>query len=220
MYLSRQVLAAFCPKPWFALGHSMGAAILLAHAHHGGDFFGRMVLTAPMIDIYGLRFPRFARALAEGLDTIGLGGSFIPGGNKHPITRSPFEGNILTTDRARYARYAAIAAAAPDLTIGDPTIGWINAAFRLMRQFEEPDFARRTMTPILILAAGADRLVKTSAIETFASRLKAGRHLTIPYARHDLLLENDAVRAQVWAAFDAFVPGTQEIAAVAQAKRA
>ena len=62
--------------------------------------------------------------------------------------------------------------------------------------------------------------MKTSATETFATRLKAGRHLTIPYARHDLFLENDAVRAQVWAAFDAFIPGTQDIGAVVQAKRA
>lgn len=218
--LGRQVLEAFCPKPWFALGHSMGAAILLAHAHHGADLFERMVLTAPMIDLYGLRFPHLARAFAEGLDTIGLGGAFIPGGSRWPITHHPFEGNALTSDRARYARYAAVSAAAPELTIGDPTIGWANAAFRLMRQFEEPDFARRTMTPILILAAGADRVVKTSATETFASRLKAGRHLTIPYARHDLLLESDAIRALVWAAFDAFVPGTQEDVVIASAKRA
>ncbi len=218
--LGRQVLEAFCPKPWFALGHSMGAAILLAHARHGADIFERMVLTSPMIDIHGLRFPRFARALAEGLDTIGLGGAFIPGGGKFPITHYPFDGNVLTSDRARYARYAAVAAAAPELTIGDPTIGWVNAAFRLMRQFEDPDFARRTMTPILILAAGGDRLVSTPAIEIFASRLKAGRHITIPYARHDLLLENNGFRSQVWAAFDAFVPGTQEEAVIVTAKRA
>jgi lysophospholipase len=49
--------------------------------------------------------------------------------------------------------------------------------------------------------------VKTQATEAFASRLKAGRHLTIPYARHDLLLERDSIRSQFWAAFDAFVPG-------------
>jgi lysophospholipase len=218
--LGRQVLEPFCPKPWFALGHSMGGAILLAHAHHGADLFERIVLSAPMIDLQGIKFPRLARGFAEVLDIIGLGGAFIPGGSKWPITRYPFEGNVLTSDRARYTRYAAVAAAMPELTIGDPTIGWANAAFRLMRQFEEPDFARRTMTPILILAAGADRVVKTSAIEAFASRLKAGRHLTIPYARHDLLLETDAIRAQVWAAFDAFVPGTQEIPVMAQAKRA
>jgi lysophospholipase len=202
--LARQVLEAYCPKPWFALGHSLGGAILLAHAHHGEDLFERMVLTTPMIDINGIRFPRITRALVETLDIIGLGGAFIPGGNKLSITRVPFERNALTSDPVRYARLVALTTAAPQLAIGDPTIGWVNAG--------------RTMTPILILAAGADRIVKTSAIESFASRLKAGRHLTIPYAKHDLLLENDAIRAQFWAAFDAFIPGTSEIPKAAGAK--
>jgi len=217
--LSRQVLEAYCPKPWFALGHSMGAAVLLAHARHGADVFERMVLTAPMIDLCGLRFPRATRALVEALDIIGLGGAFVPGGSQLPITRYPFEGNVLTSDPVRFMRYAAIANASPDLAISDPTIGWVNAAFRLLRQFKEPDYARRIMTPILILAAGSDRLVSTPAIESFASRLKAGRHYTIPYARHDLLLENDAIRAQFWAAFDAFIPGTLQLNRKAEVSR-
>jgi len=167
-----------------------------------------------------LRFPRTMRALTEMFDIIGLGGAFIPGGNRLPFTRYPFEQNPLTSDPARYARLVAITMAAPQLTIGDPTIGWMNAAFRLMRQFAEPDYARRTLTPILVLAAGADRIVKTAAIEAFASRLKAGRHLTIPYAKHDLLLERDAIRSQFWAAFDAFIPGTPDIKERPAAKRA
>ncbi len=206
--LGRQVLAAYCPRPWFALGHSMGAAILLAHARHGEDLFERMVLTAPMIDVGRLRFPRLTRAFMEVSDIIGLGGAFVPGGDKFPFAKFPFERNLLTSDEHRYTRLKNVMDAAPELTIGDPTIGWMNAAFRIMRQFEDPDYARRTITPILILAAGDDRIVKTRAIEAFASRLKAGRHLTIPYARHDLLLENDEIRAQFWAAFDAFIPGT------------
>ncbi len=218
--LGRQVLEAYCPKPWFALGHSLGGAILLAHARHGDDMFERMVLTAPMIAIKGVKYPRITRAFVETLDSIGLGGAFIPGGNKLSITRVPFERNALTSDPVRYARLVAMTTGAPQLTVGDPTIGWVNAAFRVMKQFEDPDYARRTMTPILILAAGADRIVKTSAIETFASRLKAGRHLTISYARHDLFMERDAIRAQFWAAFDAFIPGTLEIPKTAEAKRA
>jgi lysophospholipase len=205
--LIRQVLEAYCPKPWFGFGHSMGASILLSYAHHGEDVFERMVLSTPMIEIGRLTFPRTTRVLTGVFDIIGLGGAFIPGGNKLPFTRFPFERNLLTSDPVRYARLAAITRAAPQLTIGDPTIGWMNAAFRLMRQFAEPDYPRRIMTPILVLAAGADRIVKTQATEAFASRLKAGRHLTIPYARHDLLLERDSIRTQFWAAFDAFVPG-------------
>ena len=71
--LHQQVLQFLCPEPWFALGHSMGGAILLAQARAGRSPFARMVLTAPMIDIAGLRFPRLVRALMEGLDMVGLG---------------------------------------------------------------------------------------------------------------------------------------------------
>ncbi len=38
--------------------------------------------------------------------------------------------------------------------------------------------------------------------------LLAGRHLILPGARHEILQEQDQMRAQFWAAFDAFVPGT------------
>jgi len=42
----------------------------------------------------------------------------------------------------------------------------------------------------------------------FAVRLRAGSHLVIPGARHELLMEQDRYREQFWAAFDAFVPGS------------
>ena len=52
--LHRQVLQFLCPRPWFALAHSMGAAILLSQARNGASPFERIVLTAPMIEIAGL----------------------------------------------------------------------------------------------------------------------------------------------------------------------
>src|SRR5208283_5449251 len=107
----------------------------------------------------------------------------------------------------RHARGAAIIEAAPGLAIADPTIGWINAAFHLMRRFEDVEYPRRILTPVLILAAGADRLVDTSAVEQFASRLKAGKCITLAHACHEILMERDVFREQFWAAFDAFLPG-------------
>ena len=38
VFLAQMTLLA-CPKPWFALAHSMGGAILLEYAHGGGDPF-------------------------------------------------------------------------------------------------------------------------------------------------------------------------------------
>ena len=62
--------------------------------------------------------------------------------------------------------------------------------------------------PIIIVAAGRDEIVSTAAIEEFAIRLRAGSHLIVAGSRHELLMEQDRYRAQFWAAFDAFVPGT------------
>lgn len=208
--LREQILEALCPKPWFALGHGMAAAILIAQARAGRSPFARIIATSPMIDFHRLRFKDGARLLVEGLDIVGLGGAYIPGGKGRSVFLKSFSENVLTSDLDRYARTIAVLEAAPDLAVGDPTIGWANAAFRWMRQFEDPDFPRRTLAPILVIAAGADRIVSTPAIEQFASRLKAGRFITIPYARHDILAERDIFRSQFWAAFDAFIPGAED----------
>lgn len=206
--LRGEILEPFCRPPFFALGHSMGGAILLDQARAGRSPFERIVLTAPMIDLHGLRFPRAARTLVGVLSGLGFGAAFIPGGSGDvPYMTRAFEGNVLTSDAVRYGRTAEIITAAPELAIGDPTIGWINAAFKLMRKFEDAEYPRRILTPILILAAGADKLVDTPAIENFASRLKAGRCITLPYARHEILVERQPIRQQFWAAFDAFIPG-------------
>ena len=61
---------------------------------------------------------------------------------------------------------------------------------------------------MLVIAAGHDQIVSTEAIDEFAARLRAGSHLIVPGARHELLMEQDRFRGQVLAAFDAFVPGT------------
>ena len=65
-----------------------------------------------------------------------------------------------------------------------------------------------TSDPILMLAASSDTVVSTAAIEEFAYHLRAGSHLVIAGAKHEILQEQDRYRAQFWAAFDAFVPGT------------
>ena len=203
-----QVLEPLCPKPWFGLGHSMGGAILLAQAHAGRSPFDRLVLSAPMIDLAGLRFARGTRLLAAALDILGFGGAFIPGGGETTYLSKPFAANVLTSDPARYAIVSDIAAQHPQLALGAPTVGWLNAAFRLMRQFEDPDYAAAIRVPTLFVMAGDDKVVDTPAIARFAARMKAGHGLAIAAARHELLIERDIFAQQFWAAFKAFIPGT------------
>jgi lysophospholipase len=206
--IMQQIVAPFCPQPWFGLAHSMGGAILLGQARRGNSPFARIVTTAPMIDLYGLRFPMLARVTAEVLDAVGLGSAFIPGGSSRARLMHAFYDNVLTRDERRFKRCADILRADERLILGDPTIGWVNAAFRVMRDFADPEFPRRVMVPCLVFNAGADRVVDGRAIERFAQRLKAGRVITLPSAEHEILQERDDVLAQFWAGFDAFVPGS------------
>lgn len=216
-----QVLIPFCPKPWFALGHSMGAAILIRQARAGRSPFERLALTAPMLELHGLAAPRLTRIVAKVLDLMGFGGAFIPRGGETALLTKPFPDNKLTSDPARYQRNANIVAAAPHVAIGDPTIGWIDAAFAIFDEFADPEYPRRTLTPILIVAGAGDRVVDLRFIERFASRLKAGRMIMLSRGRHELLMERDDLRGQFWAAFDAFVPGTRdEFNALVEAQKA
>jgi lysophospholipase len=204
----KDVVLPDCPPPHFALAHSMGAAVLIRSAHHGRRWFDRIVLSGPMIDLAGAAGSRFARMSARALRVMGLGTSYVPGGGGTAINTLPFPGNNLTSDPVRYARTVAILEAEPSLGIGSPTVSWLDAAFRAMNEFADQVYASRLRQPLLLVAAGQDRVVSTPAISAFSARLRAGSHLVIPGARHELLMEQDRYREQFWAAFDAFVPGT------------
>ncbi|HEY7661927.1 MAG TPA: alpha/beta hydrolase [Xanthobacteraceae bacterium] len=203
-----EVVLPDCPPPIFALAQSMGATILLQAAHAGCRWFDRIVLLAPMIALPGMRRLASTRLLVRAMRLMGLGASYVPGGDASVMMQRPFPGNLLTSDPVRYARNIAALEAEPGLAIGWPTVAWTDAAFRVMTDLSQSGYAAKIRQPILIISGGEDAIVSTPAIDEFAIRLRAGSHLIVPGARHELLMEQDRFRNQALAAFDAFVPGT------------
>jgi lysophospholipase len=204
----QQVVLPDCPPPYFALAHSMGGAVMLRLAHAGKRWFDRMVLSAPMIDLPGRATSLGAVALLRTLRLAGQGGRYIPGGSDALTGSESFINNPFTSDPVRFARNAAILEEDPTLGIGSPTVAWADTAVRTMRGFRAANYPLQIRQPILMLAASSDTIVSTAAIEEFAYHLRAGSHLVIAGSRHEILQEQDRYRAQFWAAFDAFVPGT------------
>ena len=204
----KQIVLPDCPPPYYALAHSTGGQIALRFARDR-SLFDRMVLSAPLLGIHLLAgLKPWARALVTTLDTIGFGGHYVFGGGATSISMLPFEGNVLTSDRERYARTKRIIEAHPGLAIGSPTISWVHAAFRATDGTAEVDFGPKVMVPILIIACGADTVVSNAEIERLSGELRVGTHLMVPASRHEILMERDLFREQFWAAFDAFVPGS------------
>jgi lysophospholipase len=204
----REIVLPDCPPPLFAIGHSTGATVAIRAASQGRRWFDRMVLTAPLIDLTGFAATPTARIVVRAMRMTGFGSMYVPKGEVGVMESRPFIGNILTSDPVRYARNAAILEAEPALALGPPTVAWADAAFRAMRTMRERSYPSRIRQPMLIIAAGNDMVVSNAAIEDFAGLLRAGSQLVVAGANHELLMEQDRYRAQFWAAFDAYVPGT------------
>ena len=206
--LMNDVVLPDCPPPIFALAHSTGATVLMRIARQGTRWFDRIVLTAPLIRLTGSRGSMAAKVAVRAMRWMGMGSAYVPGGSAVNIATGPYVNNSATTDPVRYARTRAVLEAAPELGIGSPTVSWLNAAYRAMGEIADPSYPAKIRQPLMMIAAGRDEVVSTAAIEDVAIRLRAGSHLIIAGARHEIMMEQDRYRAQFWAAFDAFVPGT------------
>lgn len=205
-----------CPPPFIALGHSMGGNILLRNAAMPGSWFERMVLTAPMIAFAEERigYPQsLVRFYAEAGSLTGLSTSYVKGGGDDPEETRGFEGNLLTSDRERWMRAKAVIDIAPHLALGSPTVGWLRAAYRSCARLQNPRYPGQVQVPVLLFAAGNDKIVATRAIEDFGVRLKVGTQILLPGSRHEILQEADVIRQRFWAVFDAYLGVNAEVAA-------
>lgn len=213
----QQIVFPDCPAPYYALGHSMGAHVLIRDAGLALCQFDRMVLSAPLLkmsrEILGMP-QEIVTAAAILASWCGLGESYISGGSDINLNQRGFDGNKLTRDRARFHRNKAILEAAPELSIGSPTYAWLLAAIRSTNLVMQESFASAVKIPILLIGAGSDRIVSNIATREFAERLKNGSNVMIPNARHEILQEVDSIREQFWAGFDAFIPGESKFSNV------
>jgi len=204
-----EIVLPDCPPPFYCLAHSMGGHLVLRLTQTKVCWWDRIVLTSPMIGFAGsdLRTSGICAA-AEAATFLGLGDAFIPGGKGQSLEAQPFEGNPITSDRLRFDRARDVLQAAPNLGIGSPTVGWAAAACSSISTINSAAFMSSIKVPILIVAAGNDQIVSTPAIERFASRIKNCTRIVLAGAKHEILQERDQLREQLWAAFDAYIPGS------------
>jgi lysophospholipase len=191
--------------------HSMGGAVTARYLQSGRPSVARVqaaVLSSPMLGIAGL-VPGLSAELfscsllAHGAVALGAGASRHLGGQGY--APAPLQDNIYTASAIRTRRMNDVAVEAPVTRLGAPSWGWIARGCDAARAARED--AGRIGTPLRVIVAGADRIVLNSGAETFCRQLAAARPgagcggpgggpLVVDGARHELLIETDALRSQ------------------------
>jgi lysophospholipase len=203
-----EIVLPDCRAPYYVLAHSTGGLAALAAVPILTNRVRRMVLSTPFLTLDDMPLSvTNSRRLTGFIKAIGLGWVYLTGG---PWKESPFEGNNVTSDPARYRRNVAIYQSHPELATGSPTIAWAHAVATASELVHSADFRAKIHIPILFVAAGADKVVSTRAIEHYVRRIRSGSMVTIDGAQHELLQERDYFREQFLAAFDAFIPGSED----------
>lgn len=196
--------AAALPKPWFALAHSMGAALNALALSEGEPRFAGAALSAPMIEFAVGQLPFWLiRGVVAAAGRV-AGDARLARRQVDPAELA-FEKNLCTHDRARYERIRTLYRAHPDLRLGEPTWRWLDFAVDLRARLTSPGTAERIACPLVAVAAGDDRIVRSDAIRRFVARVPRGKFVEVAGAFHELLMETDDVRARFWKAFDELV---------------
>ena len=190
-----------CPPPFFGLGHSMGATVLLqALTRH--TWFTGCVLSAPMIGLDARIVPTgLVRALANLLFITGL--SFLP--VPFVVATKSFRSNILTHDQNRFERERRMIASNPHLETGAPSWRWLRAALKACDRLGKMEGRDCLHAPVLMIMAGEDKVVVNEATRRFSRRVEGAPSVSVKNAYHELLMEADPLREQFWAAFDTFI---------------
>jgi len=193
-------------RPLLLLGHSMGGHLGLRHlAGHPGTFRGAF-LTAPLLGVKTAKHaPQVVGRVARLMNTIGFGTRYIPG-HKDWFFRPHYtvEDSTLSHDPLRYRVAQLYYQLKPELRIGGATWAWLDHTFRSVAWINREDVLRRIATPVFIAQAELDHLVDTSRQKRAARLIPNAELRAFPGAKHDILMEADAVRLPLLAALDRF----------------
>ena len=180
------------PRPWFLMAHSMGGCIGLRSLLRDHPFKAA-AFSAPMWGILIAAWMRpMAMALATASRWLRFDDRLVPGTKETTyVLNSPFVGNTLTTDPEMWDYMRQQALAHPELTLGGPSLGWLQAALKechALTVLPSPDLA-------IVTALGLqERIVDVGPVHARMAVWPKGKLTLYPGAEHEVMMERPATR--------------------------
>jgi lysophospholipase len=196
----QEIVLKSCPKPFVALSHSMGGLILLRAMAQHVPWFDKYIFCSPF---WGLaKAEGAARALASVLHFFKGDENYPPFSKDEPYFNMAFKGNRLTSDEAQFNTMMGLGKTRPDLYIGAPTVGFVYQSLQAIDTLRALPPSAFLNKPMLVLASGNEGIVSTPHTRELAKRLPQARFIEVEHAEHEILMENNVIRAKFWAEFD------------------
>lgn len=188
--------APYCQR--FALGHSMGGAILALFLARQPSDVDAAVLCAPMTGIQ-LPLPQWlVKSILNWIERSPKKREYYALGSRRWRPRT-FILNELTHSQMRYQRFLRYYTDYPMLQIGGPSYHWVRESLYAAEQ--TINNATKINVPLLLLQASDERIVSNASHFVFCQALTqagnppyGGEPYVIQGARHEILFEQDAVR--------------------------
>lgn len=182
------------PKPYFMMAHSMGGAIGLRALLRGAPVKAA-VFSAPM---WGISMAAWLRPVASVVTAIarplGLGHRYAPTTSAECyLLQSPFDGNVLTTDREMWAYMRQQVKEVPELGLAGPTTTWLGAA---LRECAALMAAPAPNVPVITALGTAEKVVDIASIHLRMAGWSNGQLDLYPGAEHEIMMEIPSVRAR------------------------
>ncbi|MEL6922325.1 MAG: alpha/beta hydrolase, partial [Pseudomonadota bacterium] len=207
-HMFKVVILPEARAPFFVVAHSMGALVALVAAPLLANRIRRMILSTPLLGLSDAApLTALLGPVMRTLCFFGLGRLSLSRRAKG-IASTPFSQTPLTTDQVRYERNQALGRDDGPLCLRAPTCAWLNATIKAIEDVHNTDHMAKVYIPTLVVTAGADAVVSSTAAQLYAQNLRSGAHITVDGAKHELMQEADRYRDQFFAAFDQFIPGT------------
>ena len=193
------------PGPHAAVGHSMGGHILLRTLAERQAPLDAAILVAPMLMINSGPLPLWgATWLAAAMRALGRERLPVWRSSDPPPPAGSLRQTCLTSCPERYEDELWWWEKEPGYSLGAPSWGWLDAAYRSCAALT-PEKLASVATPILLLGTDRDRLVSTDAIRRAAAILPNAELHMFPDAGHEILREADRIRHDALGRIDSFL---------------
>lgn len=176
----------------FLFAHSMGGTIGAMFLEKYPEYFNKVVLSSPMLQIAIGNVPGFlARALAKLALTFGKGDEFILGNMPYDGTYDFFLAS--TSNESRYTYYYREIVGNNKLQRGGGSYRWLHQSLNAIKYILKKENIRKIKTPVVLFQSGRDDLVGSGGIRKFIKRCSKSKLIKFNKAKHEIYLENNDI---------------------------